>query len=472
MAYQETVTRSYGSRLGSSIKGIGGGLLMLAIGTVLLWWNEGRAVKTEKMLNEVEDVAVSVEDVSRVDSEYDGQLIHAIAATTTTDSLFDPMFDVGVVAVKLDRKVEYYQWVEDVKETKKDKIGGSEEIVKTYTYKKNWVKAPVSSADFHDPEYRDSNKVLMQLSNESQVAENVNFGAYRLPEFLIRSISGKKNLNINLPESQIKQINELVIPAATGKSVEMYKLDLVREIKNRANQMMTQAREVMDSVAADSVANSYAQNQNDVDSQYEFVHQKGNTLYLGRSEGVPQVGDVRITFTYVAPGKASVIAKTQGDTFVNYVAKNGKKFAVLTMGESSLEEMMENQHAGNNLILWVIRIVGILIIIGAFKAIFAPLPMLLKVLPFLANIVQVGINLVCSILGIAWSLLVIGIAWIFYRPVLGIILLVLAAAGVFFLVKRSRDKKITQAASGRAEKKDEKEAAKPAEIEEKTAEKE
>ena len=56
MAYQEVTRTSYGSRVKSSFGGIFTGFLMFCIGTGLLWWNEGRAVKTTKMLNEAQGV--------------------------------------------------------------------------------------------------------------------------------------------------------------------------------------------------------------------------------------------------------------------------------------------------------------------------------------------------------------------------------------------------------------------------------
>ena len=64
MAYTETTTNSYGSRLGKSFGGIGTGFLMFLAGTALLWWNEGRAVKTDKMLNEAQGVTVEMEDIN------------------------------------------------------------------------------------------------------------------------------------------------------------------------------------------------------------------------------------------------------------------------------------------------------------------------------------------------------------------------------------------------------------------------
>lgn len=101
MAYQETKTTGYGTRLSNSVKGIGTGFVLLIAGTVFLWWNEGRAVKTARMLEEAQGAAVHVENVATIDDSLDGQLIHATAMITTTDSLTDDTFGVGVVAVKL-----------------------------------------------------------------------------------------------------------------------------------------------------------------------------------------------------------------------------------------------------------------------------------------------------------------------------------------------------------------------------------
>ena len=83
MAYTTRTTRSYGSRVKDSFSGMLTGLVLFVGATVLLWWNEGRAVKTDKMLNEAEGVCVDVEDVSKIDPELDGQMIHATAPALT-----------------------------------------------------------------------------------------------------------------------------------------------------------------------------------------------------------------------------------------------------------------------------------------------------------------------------------------------------------------------------------------------------
>ena len=52
MAVEETTTESWGSRLGGSIKGVFVGGVLFIAGIPLLFWNEGRSVKTTQALEE------------------------------------------------------------------------------------------------------------------------------------------------------------------------------------------------------------------------------------------------------------------------------------------------------------------------------------------------------------------------------------------------------------------------------------
>ena len=86
----------------------------------------------------------------------------------------------------------------------------------------------------------------------------------------------------------------------------------------------------------------------------------------------------------------------------------------------------------------VLRLVGVLLIVIGLKGMFGLLPMLFKVLPFLGSIVDAGVGLVSWIFGLAWSLIIIAIAWLVFRPIIGISLLVLAIAGIVFLKRRGK----------------------------------
>ena len=71
-------------------------------------------------------------------------------------------------------------------------------------------------------------------------------------------------------------------------------------------------------------------------------------------------------------------------------------------------------------------------------------------MPFVGSLLNVGVMFLALAIAIPLSLLVIALAWLFYRPLLGIGLLLLAAAviaGVVFFV-RSRQNKAGPATAG------------------------
>lgn len=440
MAYQETTTTGYGTRLKNSLGGIGTGFLLFVAGTALLWWNEGRAVKTDKMLNEAEGVTVEMEDVSKIDPEFEGKLIHATAFANTTDSLSDPNFNVGATAIGIQRKVEYFQWVEHASSQSKDKFGGKEETVTTYTYSKEWTSRPQSSETFHDPAYQNKNYSLFQSENFDKSAENVRFGAYKLNSYQIGAISNTQPLDLNIDQKQLETWNkecERIFVRNTGqRAIGDIVSERVKQAVSNATKTTTTTNDSLkkDSVQQDTIV--AAPNKKDLD----YVHMNGNVLYFGESPSSPQVGDVRITFTKTMPANVSIIAKVAGETFTQFKAKNGKTFQALSMGNKTAAEMYESGHASNNMWLWILRILGVLMICGGLKGIFGILITVLKVIPFVANIVGWGVNLVCNVVGIAWSLIVIAIAWIFYRPLLAIALLAIAGFLIWVFAFKGKDK--------------------------------
>lgn len=208
MAYQEVTTTGYGTRVGNSFKAIGSGILLFCAGTALLWWNEGRAVKTEKMLDEAGSAYVEMENPNKKDASLEGELICGTALATTEDSLSDAQFGIGAKAIALKRSVEYYQWVEHAEEKKEDKLGGKEVTTTTYTYSKEWVSSQVQSSEFKDPAYQNKNMVLTTVEDKEQYAENVSWGAYKLTESLIHSISSREGLDLTISEDLLRQFDK------------------------------------------------------------------------------------------------------------------------------------------------------------------------------------------------------------------------------------------------------------------------
>jgi hypothetical protein len=373
MAYQEVTKTSYGSRLGNSLKGIVTGLVLFVAATVLLWWNEGRAVKTSRMLKTAETECVDVASVASVDAALEGKLIHAVAVAKTDEVLTDPDYGVSVNAIRLVRRSEYYQWVEHSTSETKDKIGGGQETVTTYTYSKEWVSSPVNSDSFKDPDYQGSNYVRTTIPDNELTAQKVDFGAYVLPPAMVGSIPADASVSL---------------PASLGNGIDTF-----------------------------------------VD---------GNVIYYGENPSTPAIGDVRVTFKEADGGEASILGKVTGNTFESYKHKNGKSLIALSMGNHSMESMFESEKAANKAMLWLLRILGIILVVAALRMMFSILVTILKVLPPLAKVGELGVNLVTAVVGFVWALIIIIIAWVAYRPVLAIALAVAIAALIYFLITKSK----------------------------------
>ena len=422
---------------------------MFVIGTALLWWNEGRAVKTEKMLDEAGSKYVEMENPNKKDASLEGELICGTAMATTEDSLSDAQFGIGAKAIALRRSVEYYQWVEHAQEKTEDKLGGKQVTTTTYTYSKQWVSSPIQSSEFHDPAYQNKNMVLTTVDDTEQYAENVSFGAYQLNESLIHSISSHEAMDLAIAEDLLKQFDK-----STQAAYERF-YGVQKSIQQQPTQQPAQAPAIPDSIRAmlsdsakavldslqavnDSINRQMENAENKKD--LEYIHVANNILYFGRVPGSPEVGDVRVTFEKIVPAKVTVMAVVDGDTFKPFKAKNGKRFQTLVMGQKSGDEIIEAEKEANNMLLWFFRIVGIVLVIGGLKGIFGFIETILKVVPFIAGIFGWGIGVICTVIGIAWSLIVIAIAWLFYRPLLGISLLALAGFLIWVFAFKGKDK--------------------------------
>ena len=440
MAYTEKTTTGYGTRVGNSIKATLMGFVIIIGATILLWWNEGRAVKTADMLEDAQGACVEMPNPDKMDKSLDGELVCGTAMANTEEVLTDADFGISENAISLTRKVEYYQWVEHSESKSEDKLGGKEETTTTYTYKQEWVSSPVNSGDFKDPAYQGKNYTWTTVEEQDLWAEKVTFGAYVLNESLIHSISSTEPVELDVDFQVLQSMDRSI--ADTYARIK----GNTAAVTNNAINAVTNIADSVGTTAADTTAQ--ASNSNQVDLNY--VHQNGNVIYYGRSANAPEVGDVRITFEKTVPAKVTVVSVVDGNTFKPFVASNKKKFQTLRMGKKSIEEIFEEENESNTMWTWILRIVGILLVISGFKSLFSFLETLLKVVPFLSSIFAFGVGIICTIVGIVYSLIVIALAWIFYRPVLGIILLVIEGFLVWVFAFNGKKKLAELANKGKA----------------------
>lgn len=394
MAVTETTTESWGSRLGNSIKGVIVGLGLFVLGFPVLFWNEGNSVKTAKALDEGEGACVSVESSAKVDPEMDGRLVHMTGKADTKDVLTDEEFGVSETAIALIRKVEMYQWKENCRTEEKKNAGGSVTTTKTYTYSKVWSGQAIDSSEFKESGH--DNPGALEFPSRTQCAANVSFGAFRLSA------------------GQVSRIGE---------------------------------------------AKDYAYHA-DFTCRVARVQMKGTTIYVPNREtrlneknerdvaSQPRIGDMRVVFRVVYPHEISVVSKQHGDTFVPYVAKTGKRVDLLKDGVADAAEMFADARDANTLFTWGLRLGGFLMMFAGLSMLLKPLSVLADVLPFLGNVVEMGIAVVAGFVSLVCALVTIGVAWLFYRPVLGVALLAVAGLLVWKLVQRRKAAKAKAEASG------------------------
>ena len=400
MAYQETVTTGYGTRVKQSFKSIATGFTLFLSATAMLWWNEGNSVKTADMLDEAQSVCVVMDNPGKKDASLEGQLICGTTMAVTTDSLIDKDFGIGVNAISVKRNAEYYQWHETKTEETKEMKDGSEKKKITYDYNKGWSPSPINSSKFKKT-HGHTNVVLADIDDDVQWAENVSFGAYNLSLSMIHSIDTYEPFKIDLSDGLMRQLDKTI-----QASYERY----------------YEKKEVSS-------------------TDYNYVHVNDNQLYLGLEPGSPMIGDVRVSFEKVAPAhEVTIVGVVAGDSFLPFRAKNGYTLEKLVMGKKDMDQFFEDEQTSNTLKTWMLRILGIMMVIGGLKLIFGFVETLLKIVPFLSSIIGWGVGVICTVLGFVWSMIVIAIAWLFYRPILGITLLVIAGFLIWLFALGGKNK--------------------------------
>ncbi|MBI4976859.1 MAG: TMEM43 family protein [Spirochaetes bacterium] len=313
----------------------------------------------------------------------EGKLIHIVGSAKTADVLRDDEFGVSANAIALTRSVSMYQWIEQSQSDSKKKVGGSTETTTTYTYSKGWSDTLHNSSKFKKQEGH-QNPGEMRYRGDNFQAENVAVGDFKLSQSLISRIGGSESFSIS-------------------------KAALAGIPKAKVT---------------------------------------GSIIYIGADPDNPAVGDYKVSYSVKSPGKdVSIIAKQMGKSLTQYMSKRGKQMELLSMGTLSADDMITKSKQQNTLITWLIRVGGLVLMGLGFSMIFSPLVALAEVLPFLSSLLGAGIGLVSFLVALALSFVTIAIAWIFYRPVLGILLLVAAAGAIVLVFVLGKNKKKAPAAA-------------------------
>jgi hypothetical protein len=168
-------------------------------------------------------------------------------------------------------------------------------------------------------------------------------------------------------------------------------------------------------------------------------------FYEGEDPANPEVGDARIKFTVVKqPQAVSVIAKQVKNTLEPYKTKSGRAqntIYQLEPGQVSAADMFAHEEQENTMLTWTLRLVGFLLMTIGLYLVFRPVSTVADVVPFFGNLLSAGAGVFAAVIALVLSLITIAIGWLYYRPLLGIGLLGVAAllfVGLFLLGRSRR----------------------------------
>jgi hypothetical protein len=381
----EVTTASWLQRLGQALAGVLFGVLAIVVSVVLLLWNEGRAVKTAQGLTEGAGIVVSV-SANHIDSGNNGRLVHVTGSLTSSGPIADPDFAVRSRGVRLLRTVEMYQWKEETQTESRAKLGGGEERVTTYRYVRGWSDKPVDSSRFKEP--RGHTNPLMPYQSREILAAGTRLGAYAVPDSLLRGFGEAKPLPANDAQANALQI--------------------------RINKPVT-------------------------------IHD--GMLYAGRDVQQPAIGDVRVSFSEVPLQTASIVAAQSGTSLVPLTTHSGTTVELITAGAVPAEAMFQAAQEENAALTWILRGAGVFLMFAGFALTMRPLGVVGDVLPAVGTIIRAGTGLVALVGTAALASVVIGLGWLWYRPLIGIAVLLIGGAATWALARIARSRAVRTAAT-------------------------
>jgi len=148
------------------------------------------------------------------------------------------------------------------------------------------------------------------------------------------------------------------------------------------------------------------------------------------------IGDNRVSFEIIRPHEVTAIARQRGNTLEAVVTNSGGEVALLEDGVHGRKAMFEIARNENQLITWLLRLLFFVLMAVGLVLLFNPLKVLADVVPLVGGLVGAGPGIVAFLLAAALASATIALAWLAFRPMIGIPLLVLTV--VLFVIVGKR----------------------------------
>ncbi|KAL1251805.1 hypothetical protein QQF64_019601 [Cirrhinus molitorella] len=376
-------------RLSASTGGVIAGVCLFTLSFYVLFTNEGRALCTASSLDEGLNQVVSLHPMY-AGTQNHGRLVHLSGPLRTAHVSVAAAVRPKLWSVCAGRQTAEeggdYQWVE-YSSSRDYEENGEKKTETTYSYNAEWRSEVVSSRHF-DQEVGHMNPSAMAVESVTVVAPDVWVGRLFLSAGLVEQITDFHTLSLQ----------GLPVPVTNA-----------------------------------------------------FLTVYDDYFYHTANPRRPEVGDVRVRFAYaglsgdgVYPGpahKVSVVAMQEGDQLKPFRTRSGDVLEILYMGHLSAEEVFAREQQMNSVKTWGLRLAGWALMFLGISLSTRIIHTLVDWVPVLRELVSLGLKIFALCVSCSLSLLTIAAGWIFYRPLLGGAIALLAFLPVLIAHARAPSKK-------------------------------
>jgi hypothetical protein len=340
-----------------SIKSILIGLAILLAASVLLLWNEGRTLATEQALNSGARVVTRINSAT-IDPQNDGKLVHLSGHTSAAGVVRDGDLGVEADGLRLGRKVEMFQWKEGRRSREARGSGNSED---DFVYSRAWSSEPIDWTKFRFPQDH-RNPPMPPFASREFIADDARLGAFQIGDEIIEKLGRGQAHNV---------------PA---------------EAVNQAHDALGQPAQAI---------------------------QGG--IFAGGDPAAPRIGDVRILYSVVPQQNMSVVGRQDGDRIAAFRGPGGPEILLVRAGRHSAADMFGDAQSQNAALSWGLRFFGVVLIYIACRVILHPLRMVASYVPLLDSVAGLGAAIAALVATLVLAPVLIGLAWLFYRPLTALI---------------------------------------------------
>ncbi len=172
---------------------------------------------------------------------------------------------------------------------------------------------------------------------------------------------------------------------------------------------------------------------------YQIV---GNEYYSGKNINDPQIGDMRISYTYAPSGaKISIIGLQREDSTITPMQMKKSRIYMQYNGLLTQDEIVNKFKKDNSMMTNILRVVGFLLMFFGLNLMVDPIITVLKVIPLLSGVASFISTGILFVVALILSLLTIAVAWFAHRPLLSIILIAVVAGLIIWIMQLLKAKK-------------------------------